>query len=183
MLRWKNYFWKWCLQTNKTITCNFDVLFVNSKKQICLFTCKLRNLEHIYFLMCCWIMDATPLFFSLLLEGLPSYVFNKCTCNSYEKVLLYDFPCAHRLAKHKKLPLLLVLNILGQENYPKIIDSAFDFCLWFFEIKELIDILHLRYWLFRVTDYDNLIVTSWENPFHCCDFVKLWNFFFDIYHI
>ncbi len=97
--------------------------------------------------------------------------------------MLNDLARAHAFAQHKELALILVLDVLGQEDDSKIVDSALDLCFGLLEIKQLIDELHVGYGLFGVADDDDLVVFGGEDPFDGGDFVELWNFFFYIYHI
>jgi hypothetical protein len=97
--------------------------------------------------------------------------------------LQYDLARAHAFAEHQELSLILVLDILGQEDNSKVVDSALDFSFRLLEIKQFVDELHVGYGLLGVADDDNLVVFGGEDPFDGGDLVQLWNFFFYIYHI
>jgi hypothetical protein len=128
-------------------------------------------------------MYAAPLLFGLLLELLSGDVLDEGACDADQEVLLDDLPGSHAFAEHEELSLLLVLYVFGEEDDPEVVDSALDFGLGLLEIKEFVDVLHVRDGLLRVSDDDNLVVLGWQDPFDSCDFVELWNFFFYIYHI
>lgn len=129
------------------------------------------------------VVHATPLLFGLWLKVKFGYVFDEGACDADEKILLYDFPGSHAFAEHKKLALFLILDVLWEKDDTEVIDSALDFGLGLLEIKQFINELHVGYRFLRVPDYYYLVVFCRKDPFHCGDFVQLWNFFFYIYHI
>lgn len=104
------------------------------------------------------VVDARPFLFGLLLKGLPGDVLDEIAGDTYKKILLNDLTSAHAFAEHEELSLILVLYIIGQEDDTEIVDSALDFSLGFLEVKQLVNVLHLRYGLLAVADDDNLII-------------------------
>jgi len=129
------------------------------------------------------VVDARPFLFGFLLKGLPGNVLDKIAGDTYKKILLNDLTRAHAFAEHEELSLILVLYIIRQEDDPKIVDPALDFGLRFLEVKQLVNVLHLRYGLLAVADDDDLVILCGQDPFHGSYFVKLGDFFFYIYHI
>lgn len=158
VLRREDNFWKWSIQANKPIAGYFNILFVDAKEQICFTAGKFGNLKQIYFIMRLWIVNAGQLFSCLFLERFFRNAFNEIRSHANQEILLYNFTSSHGFTEHEKLAFILVLNILWEKNDSEIIDSALDFCFWFFKIEQLINVLHIGNRLLRVTDYYDLIM-------------------------
>ena len=158
MLWRKYYLRKRCLQTYDSIAWNLYVLLINSEEETGLLACEFRYFEQVDFRMCFWVVNTAPLFFSLLLERLLWYVFNERCCNSHEKILLNNFSSSHGLTQHKELSFFLILNILREKDDTKIIDSSFYFGFTILVIEEFVNILHVRYRLFGVSDDNDLVI-------------------------